>query len=355
MDRAAPESIELMGSKTAARAAMRAAGVPIIPGAVDPVRSAEEVVALGEEVRYPLIVKATAGGGGKGMELVREPDEAEHAFAAATRQGEKYFADPTVYVERYLEDPRHVEVQVLADAHGNVIHLGEQDYDPAPPPEARRGDTLARRRRRPSGPHRPDRGGRGPRRRHGSAGTVEGLLTPEGDYFFMEMNTRIQVEHTVTEAVTGLDLVREQVFVAAGEPPRCGRRTSSSAATRSSAASTPRTCPRVPARAGPDHRVSGARRAPASAWTGIEAGDEVTALYDPMIAKLIVHDVDRERAIARMQRAGEFVIEGPPTLLGFHRALLEHPCFVGGGTCEGIVESEELAHARRRSRSRSRI
>ena len=122
-----PAAIELMGSKTAARAAMRAAGVPIIPGAVDPVDSPAAVVALGDEVGYPLIIKAAAGGGGKGMEIVREPGDAERAFDAATRQGEKYFADPTVYVERFVEDPRHVEVQVLADGHGNVIHLGERD------------------------------------------------------------------------------------------------------------------------------------------------------------------------------------------------------------------------------------
>ncbi|MEZ0291654.1 MAG: biotin carboxylase N-terminal domain-containing protein, partial [Solirubrobacteraceae bacterium] len=122
-----PAAIELMGSKTAARAAMRDAGVPIIPGAVDPVGSPAAVVALGDEVGYPLIIKAAAGGGGKGMEIVREPGDAERAFAAATRQGEKYFADPTVYVERFVEDPRHVEVQVLADGHGNVIHLGERD------------------------------------------------------------------------------------------------------------------------------------------------------------------------------------------------------------------------------------
>src|SRR5262245_19010092 len=122
-----PAAIELMGSKTAARAAMRAAGVPIIPGAVDPIGSAGEVVALGEEIGYPLIIKAAAGGGGKGMEIVTEPADAERAFEAATRQGEKYFADATVYVERFVEDPRHVEVQVLADGHGNVIHLGERD------------------------------------------------------------------------------------------------------------------------------------------------------------------------------------------------------------------------------------
>ncbi len=198
---------------------MRAAGVPIIPGAVDPLGSAADVVALGEEIGYPLIIKAAAGGGGKGMEIVTGPDEAERAFEAATRQGEKYFADATVYVERFIEDPRHVEVQVLADAHGNVIHLGERDCtiqrrhqklveetpSPAVDDELRaRIGRIAVDAARAAG--------------YRSAGTVEGLLTRDGEYFFMEMNTRIQVEHTVTELVTGLDLVREQVLIAAGEP-----------------------------------------------------------------------------------------------------------------------------------------
>ena len=214
-----PDAIELMGTKTAARRAMRDAGVPIVPGAVDPVQSADDVVELGDEIGYPMIIKAAAGGGGKGMEIVRAPDEAERAFDAATRQGERYFADPAVYVERYVEDPRHVEVQVLADAHGNVVHLGERDctiqrrhqklVEETPSPavddalRARIGQ-IAVDAARAAG--------------YRSAGTVEGLLTPDGDYFFMEMNTRIQVEHTVTEAVTGLDLVREQLAIAAGEP-----------------------------------------------------------------------------------------------------------------------------------------
>src|SRR5437764_1292024 len=214
-----PEAIELMGSKTRARQAMQAAGVPIIPGTTDPVGSADEVVALGEQIGYPLLIKAAAGGGGKGMKVVRSADEAERAFETARRQGQSYFADPSVYVERYLEDPRHVEVQVLADAHGNVIHLGERDCtiqrrhqklveetpSPAVTPELRdRIGAIAVDAARAAG--------------YRSAGTIEGLLSREGDYFFMEMNTRIQVEHTVTELVTGLDLVREQVLIAAGEP-----------------------------------------------------------------------------------------------------------------------------------------
>ena len=269
----------------------------------------------------------------------------EHSIAA-TRQGEKYFADATVYVERYLEDPRHVEVQVLADAHGNVVHLGERDctiqrrhqklVEETPSPavdEALRAriGAIAVDAARAAG--------------YRSAGTIEGLLTPAGDYFFMEMNTRIQVEHTVTEAVTGLDLVREQVLVAAGEPLSV---TQDEIALRGHAIECRINAEDVqagflpaPGRitaysepAGPGVRVD----------SGVEAGDEVSGLYDPMIAKLIVHDVDRERATARMLRAlAEFKIEGPPTLLGFHRALLEHPCFVAGGTCAGVIESTELA------------
>ncbi len=341
-----PAAMELMGSKTAARAAMRAAGVPIIPGAVDPVGDAAAVVALGAEIGYPLIIKAAAGGGGKGMEIVREPADAERAFDAATRQGEKYFADPTVYVERFVEDPRHVEVQVLADGHGNVIHLGERDctiqrrhqklVEETPSPavdEALRARIggIAVDAARAAG--------------YRSAGTVEGLLTRDGEYFFMEMNTRIQVEHTVTELVTGIDLVREQVLVAAGEPLSVTQRDvvirGHALECRINAEDVSRGFLPAPGRitayrepAGPGVRVD----------SGIEAGDEVSGLYDPMIAKLIVHDVDRDRAIARMLRAlAEFRIEGTSTLLGFHRALLEHPCFVAGETCDGVVESEALA------------
>ena len=341
-----PDAIELMGTKTAARQVMRDAGVPIIPGAVDPVRSAKEVVELGAEIGYPLIIKAAAGGGGKGMEIVGEAGDADRAFESATRQGETYFADPAVYVERYLEDPRHVEVQVLADAHGNVIHLGERDCTiqrrhqklveetPSPAVDDRLRERIGRiavDAARAAG--------------YRSAGTIEGLLTPEGEYFFMEMNTRIQVEHTVTEAVTGLDLVREQILVAAGEPLSLAqddvvlrghaiecRINAEDVAMGFLPAPGRITAYREPA--GPGVRVD----------SGIEAGDEVSRFYDPMIAKLIVHDVDRDRAIGRMLRAlAEFRIEGTPTLLGFHRALLEHPCFRAGETCDGIVESRELA------------
>jgi acetyl-CoA/propionyl-CoA carboxylase biotin carboxyl carrier protein len=339
-------AIELMGSKTRARAAMQAAGVPIIPGATDPVGSVDEVVRLGEEVGYPLIIKAAAGGGGKGMKLVASPDEAERAFESAQREGEKYFADGRVYVERYLVDPRHVEVQVLADAHGNVIHLGERDctiqrrhqklIEETPSPavddalRARIGQ-IAVDAARAAG--------------YRSAGTIEGLLTADGDYFFMEMNTRIQVEHTVTEEVTGVDLVREQVLVAAGEPLSLRQEDvvlrGHAIECRINAEDVASGFLPAPGRithyrepSGPGVRVD----------SGVVAGSEITGLYDPMIAKLIVHGVDREHARMRMLRAlDEFEIGGPPTLLGFHRALLSHPCFAAGETCHGIVESEKLA------------
>jgi acetyl-CoA/propionyl-CoA carboxylase biotin carboxyl carrier protein len=341
-----PEAIELMGSKIAARELMQAAGVPIIPGTTEPVSTAAEVRRLGEELGYPLAIKASAGGGGKGLRFVRGPDEVERAFDSARREGEAYFADAAVFVERYLEDPRHVEVQVLADTHGTVVHLGERDCtiqrrhqklveetpSPAVTPELReRIGRIAVDAARAVG--------------YVSAGTIEGLLDREGNYYFLEMNTRIQVEHTVTELVAGVDLVREQVRIAAGERLSFAQDElelrGHAIECRINAEDVARgflptpgliTAYREPA--GPGVRVD----------SGVVEGSTVLDLYDPMIAKLCVWDVDRESARRRMLRAlDEYVIEGPVTLLGFHRALLSHPCFVEGGTCHGIVESEQLA------------
>jgi acetyl-CoA/propionyl-CoA carboxylase biotin carboxyl carrier protein len=341
-----PAAIELMGSKTAARTAMQNAGVPIIPGTTDPVGSVEELLGLGDEIGYPLLIKAAAGGGGKGMEEVHDPAQAEQAFERAQRQGQSYFANPDVYVEKLIVDPRHVEVQVLADSHGNVVHLGERDctiqrrhqklVEETPSPAV---DEELRQRIGAIGVEAARAAG------YRSAGTIEGLLTREGDYFFMEMNTRIQVEHTVTELVTGLDLVGEQILVALGEPLsvrqedvelrghaiEC-RINAEDATSGFLPAPAPVTGYREPA--GPGVRVD----------SGVAAGYEVSAAYDPMVAKLIVHGVDREHARRRMLRAlDEFWIEGPTTLIPFHKALLSHPCFVAGETCHGVVESEELA------------
>src|SRR6266542_2598030 len=286
------------------------------------------------------------GGGGKGLKVARSPDEVERAFATAQREGESYFADPTVYVERYLEDPRHVEVQVLADSRGNVIYLGERDC------------TIQRRHQKlveetPSPVVDGDLRGRIGKiaieaaRAVGyqNAGTIEGLLSSEGEYFFLEMNTRIQVEHTVTELVTGIDLVREQVLIAAGEELSVKQGDVSfvghAIECRINAEDPvkgflpgPGTITVYREPGGPGVRVD----------SGVTAGSEVSGLYDPLIAKLCVHGADREQARARMLRAlEEYVIDGVPTLISFHRALLSHPCFVAGETCEGIVESRELA------------
>jgi acetyl-CoA/propionyl-CoA carboxylase biotin carboxyl carrier protein len=341
-----PSAIELMGSKTRARQAMQAAGVPIIPGTTDPVRSAEAVAEIGAEIGWPLLIKAAAGGGGKGMKVVRGPEEAAQAFESAQREGQAYFADSAVYVERYLEDPRHVEVQVLADAHGNVVHLGERDCT-----IQRRHQKLVEETPSPAvGPELRDRIGKiavDAARAAGyrSAGTIEGLLAPDGSYFFMEMNTRIQVEHTITELVAGVDLVRAQVQIAAGERLKFTqdeiRLQGHAIECRINAEDVANGFMPSPGRitvyrepSGPGVRVD----------SGVTVGSEISPLYDPMIAKLIVHGADRADAIGRMLRAlGEFEIGGVKTLIGFHKALLSHPCFVAGETCHGIVESEELA------------
>jgi acetyl-CoA/propionyl-CoA/long-chain acyl-CoA carboxylase, biotin carboxylase, biotin carboxyl carrier protein len=341
-----PAAIELMGSKTRAREAMQAAGVPIIPGTTDPVGSVAELLALGDELGYPLLIKAAAGGGGKGMEEVHAPAAAERAFETARRQGLSYFANDEVYVEKLIVDPRHVEVQVLADAHGNVIHLGERDctiqrrhqklVEETPSPAV--DDTL-RARIGEIGVSAARAAG------YRSAGTIEGLLTTDGSYYFMEMNTRIQVEHTVTEEVTGVDLVREQVRVALGEPLSL---TQADVQLRGHAIECRINAEDVAKGFLPSPGLVTAYREPSGPGvrvdSGVAAGNEVSGVYDPMIAKLVVHGSDREHARRRMLRAlDEFVIEGPTTLLGFHKALLSHECFIHGETCHGLVESDALA------------
>ena len=341
-----PDAIELMGSKTRARRAMQEAGVPIIPGTTDPVASVEELLALGEQIGYPLLIKAAAGGGGKGMEEVHAAEAAERAFETARRQGQSYFANPDVYVEKLIVDPRHVEVQVLADAHGNVVHLGERDCT-----IQRRHQKLVEETPSPAVDDelraRIGRIGVDAARAAGyrSAGTIEGLLTGDGSYYFMEMNTRIQVEHTVTEEVTGVDLVREQVRIALGEPLSL---TQDDVQLRGHAIECRINAEDVQQGFLPAPGLVTAYREPSGPGvrvdSGVAAGNEVSGTYDPMIAKLIVHGADREHARRRMLRAlDEFVIAGPKTLIGFHKALLRHECFIRGETCHGLVESAELA------------
>ena len=337
------KAIEAMGSKTEARQIMQKAGVPIVPGATEPVRDVEEAKKQAEEIGYPIACKAAGGGGGKGFRVAQSEDELEEAFEGASREGERFFSDPTVYLERYLEDPRHVEVQILADAKGSVIHLGERDcsiqrrhqklIEESPGPQV---DEEMRER---IGKIATDAAAAVGYR---SAGTVEGLQVGE-DYFFLEMNTRVQVEHCVTEMVTGFDIVREQVRIAAGEKLSISQedvelrghaiecRINAEAAHKNYAPAPGRiTSYREPA--GPGVRVD----------SGVEAGSEVTPMYDPMFAKLIVWDLDREKATARMLRAlGEYEIEGITTLVPFHRALLATKQWAKGETCRDLTENPE--------------
>ncbi len=338
-----PEAIEAMGSKTRAREIMAEAGVPIVPGATEPAKDLDAARKQAEDAGYPVACKAAGGGGGKGFRVAMTPDELEEAFEGAAREGEKFFSDDRVYVERYLEDPRHVEVQVLADSHGNVIHLGERDcsiqrrhqkvIEEAPGPQV---DAEMRER---IGKIATDAaaavGYRG-------AGTVEGMQVGE-EYFFLEMNTRVQVEHCVTEMVTGVDIVREQVLVAAGETLSVAQedvelrghaiecRINAEAAHKKFAPA-PGAISSYREPAGPGVRVD----------SGVEAGSEVTPMYDPMVAKLIVWDVDREHATRRMLRAlGEYEIGGLTTLIPFHRAILTTEQWAKGETCRDLMEDRE--------------
>ncbi|WDT93537.1 acetyl-CoA carboxylase biotin carboxylase subunit [Thermoleophilum album] len=338
-----PEAIEAMGSKTRARELMKAAGVPIVPGTTDPVESVEEAAKIAAEIGYPVAFKAAGGGGGKGFRVAESEDDLEKAFEGASREGEKFFADPTVYIERYIPDPRHVEVQILADDHGNIVYLFERDCSiqrrhqklieeapgPLVTPELReRIGQIGVEAARAVG--------------YRSAGTVEGLLSGD-QYYFLEMNTRVQVEHCVTEMVTGVDIVREQIRIAAGEPIsfkqedleirghaiEC-RINAESAAKNFAPAPGKITHYREPA--GPGVRVD----------SGVEAGYEVLPLYDPMIAKLIVWDVDREAATRRMLRAlHEYEIGGIRTLIPFHKKLLATEQWARGETCRDLLGDKE--------------
>jgi acetyl-CoA/propionyl-CoA carboxylase biotin carboxyl carrier protein len=339
-------AIASMGSKPRARELMASAGVPIVPGTTEPVETvaaARQIIAA--SIGFPVAVKAAGGGGGKGFRVALAEDELDEAFAGAAREGEKFFGDATVYLERYLHDPRHVEVQVLADDHGAVVHLGERDCSiqrrhqklieesPAPPwvvDEALReriGKVATDAARAVD---------------YRGAGTVEGLLA-DGEYFFLEMNTRVQVEHCVTEMTTGIDIVKTGIRVAAGEPlPFTQEQVvlrGHAIECRINAENAARNFAPAPGRiaaytvpSGPGVRVD----------SGVEAGSEVSPMYDPMIAKLIVWDSDREQATKRMLRAlAEYEIGGLTTLLPFHRALLATEQWQRGETCRDLLENAE--------------
>jgi acetyl-CoA/propionyl-CoA carboxylase, biotin carboxylase, biotin carboxyl carrier protein len=337
-------AIDAMGSKTRARELMAAAGVPIVPGTVEPVADVETARALiSETIGYPVAVKAAGGGGGKGFRVALDESQLADAFEGAAREGEKFFSDPTVYLERYLPDPRHVEVQVLADSHGHVIHLGERDCS-----LQRRHQKLVEEAPAPAvDPELRARIGRIATEAAAAvdycgAGTIEGLLQ-DGEYFFLEMNTRVQVEHCVTEMVTGIDIVKEGIRVAAGQPLAIAQadvlmrghaiecRINAEDAARGFIP-TPGTITGYREPAGPGVRVD----------SGVGPGSEISPMYDPMVAKLIVWDVDREQATRRMLRAlREYELGGLTTLLPFHTAILQTEQWANAETCRDLIEDRE--------------
>ncbi len=338
------EAIEEMGSKTRAREIMEAAGVPIVPGSTEVAKDVAAARVQAEEAGYPVACKAAGGGGGKGFRVAMTPDDLEEAFEGSAREGEKFFSDDRVYVERYLEDPRHVEVQVLADSHGNVIHLGERDcsiqrrhqkvIEEAPGPHV--DEEMRERIGKIATDAAAAVGYRG-------AGTIEGMQVGE-EYFFLEMNTRVQVEHCVTEMISGVDIVREQILVAAGEPLSIAQedvelrgwsiecRINAEAAHKKFAPAPGPIDDSYREPSGPGVRVD----------SGVEGGSEVTPMYDPMVAKLIVWDVDREKATKRMLRAlGEYDSGGLTTLIPFHEAILATEQWDRGETCRDLMEDRD--------------
>ena len=344
-------AIDSMGSKTKARELMQAAGVPIVPGTTEPVATVSDALRIAtDEIGFPVAVKAAGGGGGKGFRVALTEDELEGAFEGSSREGEKFFSDATVYLERYLHDPRHVEVQILADRHGNVIHLGERDCS-----IQRRHQKVIEESPAPEWVVDPQM-----RERIGAigvnaakavdyvgAGTIEGLLAEsangEPEYFFLEMNTRVQVEHCVTEMTTGIDIVKEGIKAAAGEELAYAQadvelrghaiecRINAEDASKNFAPAPGKIGAYIEPK-GPGVRVD----------SGVKAGGEVSPMYDPMVSKLIVWDADREQATQRMLRAlSEYEIEGLKTLIPFHQALLATEQWAKGDTCRELLEDKK--------------
>ncbi|NNJ08836.1 acetyl-CoA carboxylase biotin carboxylase subunit [Chloroflexales bacterium ZM16-3] len=339
-----PEAIDAMGGKIGARKIAVAAGVPVVPGYDGADQSDTTLATEAEWVGFPLLVKASAGGGGKGMRVVSSPAEFAAALEGARREAGAAFGDATVFLERYIQRPRHVEIQILADSHGNVVHLGEREcsiqrrhqkiLEESPSPalspalRAAMGEAAVRVARAAG---------------YVNAGTVEFILDPDGSFYFLEMNTRLQVEHPVTELVTGLDLVRLQIAIAAGAPLPFSQEQVSfrghAIEARLYAEDPVSFLPAVGRLAlhepplGPGVRVD----------SGLTSGDEVTVYYDPMIAKLIVSGADRAAAIDRLRRAlADYAVLGLTTNLPLLRAITKNPAFVAGDTHTGFLAEQQI-------------
>ncbi|PYT07674.1 MAG: acetyl-CoA carboxylase biotin carboxylase subunit [Acidobacteria bacterium] len=339
-------TIQLMGDKAQARATMKAVGVPITPGFDGIIEDEQQAASVAASIGYPVIIKASAGGGGRGMRIVHNQDELLAALPAAQQEAQVAFANPSVYIEKYIETARHIEIQILGDQHGNVVHLGERECSiqrrhqklieespsPALTPELRRRmGELAVRACREIG--------------YVNAGTMEFLLDADRSFYFMEMNTRIQVEHPVTEFVTNTDLVREQILIAAGERLEFDQDdivfSGHSIECRINAESpithvpSPGLITAMNLPGGPGVRVD----------TAAYPGWVVPPNYDSLIAKLIVHHRTREMAIARMQRALEaYIIEGIETSVPLHQRILAEPDFVAGNLSTRFMERFSKRH-----------
>lgn len=339
-----PECIERMGDKSSARETMKACGVPTVPGSDGCLDTVEEARAFAERVGYPVLIKATAGGGGKGMREVHEPADLESQYLAARAEAQAAFGNDGVYLEKLVLRPRHVEVQILADDFGNNVALCERDcsiqrrhqklIEEAPSPalteDLRRAMGVAAIKAvRATG--------------YRNAGTIEFLLDDRGHFYFMEMNTRVQVEHPVSEQITGTDIIKEQLRIAAGEPMSCAHRApfapQGHAIEFRINAEDPahgfRPCPgtitRFEAPAGPGVRVE----------SYVRSGSRISPYYDSLVAKLIVSGQDREEALARARRAlGEFVIEGIETTIPFHKRVLDNEAFKAGDVATDFIATQ---------------
>jgi acetyl-CoA carboxylase biotin carboxylase subunit len=335
-----PENMRLMGDKISARQTVTKAGVPILPGTKEGVHSPEEAKRVAAEIGYPVIIKATAGGGGRGMKVVHSPASLPNAFAAARSEAQAGFGNPEVYIEKFCERPRHVEIQIMADKHGNVIHLGERDCSiqrrhqklieeapcPVLDPETRKkmGECAVAAAKAVG---------------YTSVGTMEFLLDQQGNFYFMEMNTRVQVEHPVTEMITGVDIIKEQIRSAAGIPLRFKQEdikiTGHAIECRINA--------EHPFKFTPSPGKIDGYHPPGGLGVRVDSAvyDQYTVLphYDSMIAKLIVHADSREEAIRRMARAlDEYIIEGIKTTIAFHQKIMDNKDFIEGNVDTGFLE-----------------
>ena len=333
-------AIRMMGDKMAARKAMIKSGVPIVPGTESPIEGEEKSLAIAEKIGFPILIKAAAGGGGKGMRIVKSADDMKSAIRGAASEAKTAFGDDTIYIEKYLPQPRHIEIQIIADKHGNYVYLGEREcsiqrrhqkvIEEAPSPVV--DDTMRRKMGQAAV-------AAAKACNYINAGTVEFLVDAKMNYYFLEMNTRLQVEHPVTEMITGLDLAVEQIRIASGE----NLSFSQDDITITGHAIECRIYAEDPVDFLPATGVINHYREPAGPGvrvdSGVYGGAEISVYYDPLIAKLITYGQNRLQAIARMKRAlNEYLITGVTTNIGFHKKILEHPAFIDGKLSTHFIE-----------------